>query len=194
MDYKDVNDYELIYRIRENDDEDSVNVLVKKYEPLIARCASKYYVKAKYYGVELSDLIQEGRIAVMKALNSYDADNTTLFYTYVTVCINRHLITYCRNLSSNKHIALNCNVGDECLDVFGDLRYEPFSCLNFSYDEDAIKEKMYALDFIDSNIFELRYNGFSYKEIGELLGVSNSIVSRRLCKIRKTLQVIKDKF
>lgn len=194
MDYKDLNDYELIYHIRENNDEECINVLVKKYEPLIAKCANKYYVKAKFQGAELSDLVQEGRIAVIKALNSYNSNNNSLFYTYVTVCVNRHLITYCRNLSSGKHNALNYNVGDECFGILGDLTYEPFSCLEVSCDEEIIKKKMYSLDFIDSNIFELRYNGFSYKEIGELLGISNSIVSRRLCKIRKTLQVIKTNF
>ena len=31
-------------------------------------------------------------------------------------------------------------------------------------------------DFLDSNIFELRYNGFSYKEISRLLDVSIQIL------------------
>ena len=51
-----------------------------------------------------------------------------------------------------------------------------------------------SFKFLDSNIFELRYNGFSYKEISQLLDISFSCVDSRLCKIRKSLQLMKDKF
>lgn len=193
MDYKNINDYELIYQIRENDDT-SLNILVKKYEPLIAKSARKYFSVSKYQGIELSDLVQEGRIAVIKALSSYDPDGDTLFYTYADVCINRHLITYCRSLNAMKNSALNYSVSDECLYLVGDMSYEPFRCLGYKCDEAFLKEYFYSLDFIDGNILELRFNGFSYKEISELLDISFTVITRRLCKIRKTLQRLKDKF
>lgn len=194
MDYKDVNDYELVYRIRENDNEDALNVLVKKYEPLIVGLAKKYYVKVKYQGADMSDLLQEGRIALVKALNSYDPNHVSLFYTYVSICIERHFITFCRNLGALKHGPLNYSVSDDYLYNVSDNSVEPDYCLNRKLDECIICEGKNLLNFLDSNIFELRYNGFSYNEICELLDVSYSVVSRRLCKIRKTLQVLKNKF
>lgn len=194
MDYKNVNDYELVYRIRENDDEVAINTLVTKYEPLIGKLAKKYLPQAKYQGADMNDLIQEGRIAVIKALNSYSSNNTSLFYTYVLICINRHFITYCRNLSAIKHSPLNYSVSDEMIYNLGDITFDPNYCLCEKYDEDVLIRQIFSLDFLDSNIFELRYNGFSYNEISTLLDINSSTVSRRLCKIRKTLQRIKDKF
>lgn len=194
MDYKDVNDYELVYRIRENDDEEAINFLIKKYEPIIIKLAKKYFVQAKYQGVDMNDFLQEGRIAVVKALNSYDPNSVSLFYTYVTICINRHFVSYCRNLSSTKNTPLNYSVSDDCLYDIGDFSFEPVEYLNDRLKDDIVIREKNSLKFIDSNIFELRFNGFSYKEIGELLDVSCSVVSRRLCKIKQSLQRVKDKF
>lgn len=194
MDYKDINDYELIYRIRENDDEEAVNIMVKKYEPLIVNFARKYFVQLKYQGADMTDLVQEGRIAVFKALSSYDPNSVSIFFTYVTICIERRFITYCRNLGANKYSPLNYSVSDDCLYEIKDYSCEPYNIVIRNNEENSIMEFKNSLDFVDSNIFELRYNGFSYKEISELLDISISAVSRHLCKIRNTLQIIKDKF
>ena len=194
MDYNDINDYELIYRIRENDDEEAVNIMVKKYEPLIVNFARKYFVQLKYQGADMTDLVQEGRIAVFKALSSYDPNSVSIFFTYVTICIERRFITYCRNLGANKYSPLNYSVSDDCLYEIKDYSCEPYNIVIRNNEENSIMEFKNSLDFVDSNIFELRYNGFSYKEISELLDISISAVSRHLCKIRNTLQIIKDKF
>lgn len=193
MNYKDVNDYELVYRIRENDD-DAVNVMLKKYEPIIISIAKKYYGIVKNHGADMNDLIQEGRIAVVKAISSYNPNSTSIFYTYVSICIDRHFITYCRNLTSFKNLPLNYSITDECLYSIGDISKDPAMSLFQLYEcENFMKEKN-SFDFRDSNIFELRYNGFSYKEIAILLDLPVSTVDSRLCKIRRTLQRIKTNF
>ena len=192
MNYKNLDDYDLLYQIRV-DDKSSIDVLIKKYEPIIVGMAKKFYPRVKYQGADMNDLIQEGRIAVMKAVNAYD-ENDALFYTYVSVCLKNHLITYCRSLSSCKHNALNYSVGEEYSYNISDISFEPDEYLSCKRMEELIINGMYDLKFIDSCVFELRYNGFSYKEISDLLDISLSSVSRRLCKIRRSLQLLKDKF
>lgn len=194
MNYKGINDYELIYRIRENSDEDAINDLIFKYEPLIAKLAQKYYVKNVCQGVDINDFMQEGRIAVVKALKSFDFNSSSLFYTYVSVCINRHFITYCRGLAALKHNVLNYSVSEDIFACLSDFSYEPFKCLDSKCYDLELMNNIYSLKLIDGSILELRYNGFSYKEISELLDISISSVSRHLCKIKKSLQGIKDKF
>ena len=51
MNYKNVNDYELMYRIKEKDDE-AFEMLFNKYEPIIIGIAKKYSSYTKKYGVE----------------------------------------------------------------------------------------------------------------------------------------------
>ena len=194
MNYKGINDYELIYRIRENNDEEAINDLILKYEPLIAKLVKKYYVSDYCLGVDVNDFIQEGRIAVVKALRTYDLENPTLFYTYVYVCVNRHLITYCRSLASSRNNPLNFSVSDDIFVCLSDFSYEPFTFLNSKYDDLEVMNNIHSLQLIDGSVFELRYNGFSYQEISELLDMSLSSVARHLCKIKKSLQGIKDKF
>ena len=43
-------------------------------------------------------------------------------------------------------------------------------------------------EFLDANIFELRFNGFSYKEIARLLDIKPKFLSKRLTLIRNVLR------
>ncbi len=195
MNYKDINDYELVYRIRENVDDDAVVLMMKKYEPIICSYAKKYITFVGGCGADLDDLIQEGRVAVAKAIKSYNPDKSSIFYTYVTICIERAFYSYCRNLTFKKNMVLNDAVSDE-----GIYNYiaDDFSLDNYVIN--AYNEKNFLLsirnnfNLIDSSIFELRYNGFSYKEIGKLLDITVGSVDSRLCKMRKALQRDRDKF
>lgn len=194
MDYKSINDYELVYRIRENNDDDAIEMMIKKYEPIICSYAKKYIKFASQHGVEFDDLIQEGRMAVVKAVYKYDSDKASIFYTYVSLCIERRLITYCRDLSVKKNLPLDYSINSDYLYGVIDMAGEPFIYVM----ERELEEKILLwvrkkFDFIDSSIFELRYNGFSYKEIGILLDVSETLVDSRLCKIRKSLQKVRNK-
>lgn len=193
MDYKSVNDYELIYRIKENDEE-AVKLMIGKYEPIIINMARKFYPKVKLFGAEMDDLVQEGRIAVIKAINSYNQNSVSIFYTYVCICIERRMITYLRNLSTSKQSPLNYSIGDERVFSIADMSLEPVNYLTQMYVEESIVNSKYLFDFLDSNIFELRYNGFSYREISELLDISIGMVDSRLSKMRKTLQRKGNKF
>lgn len=193
MNYEGVNDFELIYKIRENDDEVATYDLVKKYEPIIVEYAKKYYFVNPYYGVDLNDFVQEGRLAVFKALKSFDLDGDVLFYTYVNLCIKRSMISYCRRLGTAKNYVLNSCLCDDAYLFVGDMKYSPEIFSDYIYCDGIILDYMNTLDFLDSNIFELRYNGFSYTEISELLDVSVTTVSRHLCKIKNTLHKIKGK-
>ena len=61
MNYREINDYEQLYLIKENDD-DSFNLVFQKYRPIIISLAKRYYKKVNYHYCELDDLIQEGYI------------------------------------------------------------------------------------------------------------------------------------
>lgn len=194
MDYKNINDYELVYRVRENEDE-AFNLIIKKYEPIICNYAKRYIGYVAKFGAEMDDLIQVGRMAVAKAVKSYDSDNASIFYTYVTVCIERAFITYCRDLTTKKNRPLNYRVSDDYIYTVADNSMNPYDVIaEVSLSEYFLSVVKERFRFIDCNIYELRYNGFSYKEIGELLDIPISVVDSRLCKIRKTLQLLRDKF
>lgn len=57
---------------------DSAQETIRKYEAKI-RMVAKGYCRA---GIEEDDLLQEGRIAMLKAFNRFDSSRGTLFWTF----------------------------------------------------------------------------------------------------------------
>lgn len=184
MDYKKVNDYEVMYLIRENDEE-AKGLLYKKYGSVIKKTALKYLDFASKHGVEFDDLVQEGYIAFFQAVETYDENGGALFFSYVSLCVNRHLITYCRNLCSKKHFILNNSISDDSIVEIKDEFSNPE---NIFLDRLAEDKFIYYKNYFDvkySSVLELRYNGFSYKEISKLLDIPISTVDGRIYRIRK---------
>lgn len=186
MDYKDLNDYEVVYMVRENDD-DAREIIFNKYIPIVKKIASNYLSYAKLARIEYDDLVQEGLIALNIAINRYNEKTGPLFYTFVSVCVERRIIAYCRLMSSSKHYALNSALSDENLYGVCDDKTPEFYFSESCVEREFIRFKN-LFNFNESCIFELRYNGFSYKEISSLLDIPITTIDGRLYKIRKILQ------
>ena len=106
MDYKKINDYEVVYLVKENDEE-ARKIIFNKYIPIVRKLASKYSMSAKWARVDFDDLVQEGLIALNDAIDKYDENSGALFYTFACICVERRTLTFCRKMSSNKHYYLN---------------------------------------------------------------------------------------
>lgn len=192
MDYKNVNDYEILYLVSEDMDV-SYDILYQKYLPIIKSIASKYFNFASRYGAEYQDLIQEGYIGLNSAIVNYRNDNSTIFYTFATICIERAVRTYCRSLSALKHQTLNFAVSDsECsLNIIADQSFFGSFFRTTSKElADIIFLSSYMLDLDTRCVFEMRYNGFTNQEIAKLLDLTLSSVESRICKARKFFKKI----
>ncbi|MCI7702508.1 MAG: sigma-70 family RNA polymerase sigma factor [Tenericutes bacterium] len=186
MDYKKINDYEVVYMVRENDEE-AREIIFNKYIPIVRRIASDHLALAKMARIEYEDLVQEGLIALNEAINKYNERSGVLFYTFLCVCVERRILTYCRKMNSSKHYLLNTSLDDEYIYSVSDNDvFEAY------FNEINLERKFVSFknlfDIVESNIFELRYNGFSYKEISKLLDIPVSTIDGKLCKIRRILK------
>ena len=186
MDYKKINDYEVVYMVREND-EGAREIIFNKYIPIVRRIASDHLALAKMARIEYEDLVQEGLIALNEAINKYNERSGVLFYTFLCVCVERRILTYCRKMNSSKHYLLNTSLDDEYIYSVSDNDvFEAY------FNEINLERKFVSFknlfDIVESNIFELRYNGFSYKEISKLLDIPVSTIDGKLCKIRRILK------
>ena len=68
------------------------------------------------------------------------------------------------------------------------------SCLDIMISNENFISMKNKLSFIDSNIFELKYNGFTYKEIAVLLDISYRYLMYRVRLIRDRLNLNKNLF
>lgn len=194
MDYKELNDYELIYQVREKN-ELAYGLLIEKYSHLVDMLAKKYLKENRYVGLEYDDLFQEGMVGVMKALQDYNPDDT-LFYTYASLCAKREMDRIIKTNSRMKQMALNEAVSfSKKLKCDSDLLLEDMVASNYNLEEDyenkellnKILDAKNDFSFLDSQIIELKLNGFTTDEIANLMDLKYRTVNYRLKMIRKRL-------
>jgi len=179
--------------VRENDD-NSQDILFEKYLPIIKSIAYEYYQKFKNYGYDYEDFVQEATIAFQKSVISYDESKDTLFYTFTVICIRRNLLTFCRNITNtNKNTSVNNFVDlDSCSIIDHD------SSVDFLFEdrerESLVRRLIIDLPFENSCIFELKFNGFSYREIGLLLSLPSSTVEFKNRAAKKKLRCLLEKY
>ena len=192
MEYRDINDYEILYMISEGD-ENSYNIMYDKYHPLISHFAHKYYDVYKDCGIDYDDLYQEGFVGLAHAINEFAEKNNCLFYTYVAVCIKREMIRLIKKSVRLKHTILNNAIsldqpvgdGDICvMDAIEDINLQP----NKKLDEALLLKKLldfkYELSTRQALVYELKFNNFTNKEIATLLDLSYKSVDNAWKLIR----------
>ena len=172
MNYKQYNDYELIYMIRENDEE-SKGIMYKKYYPIIRTLAAEFYGRYSNYGYDLEDFVQEGCIFFFHALSTYDEQKDNLFYSYCLIIVKRGLLSFCRNISrTGKELPNQCYLSlDDC---------------NF------IEDKKNNMDFIcKDQDFQNFVKKLIYRDldnIGALLDIPSTSAEFKIRKMRGELR------
>ena len=83
--------------------EDALNEMIQHYEPEVRMIAYKYFLPRADY----DDLIQEGRIAIYRAILAYDLKLGIPFIHFLRMVIKRKLIDSLRKYTRQKHLNLN---------------------------------------------------------------------------------------
>ena len=136
------------------------------------------------------DIIAEGYIGLIKAAQTYDPMKSK-FSTYASRCIVNAMRMFIRraNKSFYAEISLETPIGKD--DDGGELRL-----MDILEDErDIFSERETEMDILqfmvhckqrDRNIMQLRAIGKKMGEIGQILGYSQSYVSRCLTKLKQS--------
>lgn len=201
MNYKDYNDFELLSYISENNEEAS-EVLFEKYHPLINATANRLFCYCKNTGLEINDLTQEGMLGLNMAITSFDNDKEASFYTYAKKCIERKMISLVVGARRLKHKFLNESLSLELSDEetktyiveknLEDNSYNPEEILlNTESVEELIKEVSSNLTDFEIQVFELKLNGFEYKEIAEILDKDTKSIDNALQRIKSKIKKIR---
>lgn len=188
MNYRTIeNDNELIYLIKE-ENEEALTSLFNNYNSLIIKIARYFKNKYNSLNIDEEDLIQEGKIGLYEAVKIYNMSKDVLFYTFAVFCIKRKMILFLNRNLINKNKILANNMIELDLETIKSDEKEIYNILEEDYLKNKIIEMKNKLDYPDSSIFELKYNGFNYKEIAILLEMNVKQVDNRLQKIRNKLR------
>lgn len=198
MDYRDYNDYELIHYISENSEEAN-DIIFKKYEPLIVNTAKKMIRYTHNSSLELNDLIQEGMLALNDATHTFASSHETIFYTYAKACIENRMISVVIGSNRLKHKILNDSISIESTSDDGDrtnIEYlfknekdNPENIiLSEEYKQGLIEQAKAVLTPLELQVFELKINGFQYKEIAEMLDKDPKSIDNAIQRIKNKLK------
>ncbi len=192
MDY---NDFELISLAREHNEE-ATNTLYEKYKPIVLRKANDLYGRFTHHGIELNDLIQEGYIGLDNAINNYDENDKTSFYTFASLCVERQIMTFVRKLSTKKHKLLNdaINIDDSMQYLFRDNIDIEMDFIRGENYKDIVDNLRDTLSDFEGIVFDYKMNGYSMSEIAEKTNKDCKVIYNTLDRIKiKFKNLIQDK-
>lgn len=175
--------------------EDAYSLMIKKYEPLIAKQVAYFYHKYKNFGIDKEELFQEGIIGLINAVNSYKIQDKCIFYTFASLVIKREMERYIKRCTRNKNLILtlaastNELIGKDDL-VLEDTLYIASDNVEYvasnNYYDNILYNFKYELNDLQSQIYELRLNNFSNHEISKLLDINYKYIDNaiRLMKVK----------
>ena len=202
MNYRDYNDNELINYVSENNEE-AIEIIYEKYKPLINKIASNLFKKyCKNTSLEISDLEQEGLIALNSAMNHYNENKDVLFYTYAKTCIERKIISTVIRANRQKQKILNdslsyeldINDGISLQSLIKDVTTNPENILiDMENSEELMIEIENVLTPFEQQVLQLKLDGFDYKEIAEIIDKEPKSIDNALNRIKTKIKKIIEK-
>ena len=166
---------------------------INKNLRLVVSIVKKYINK----GLPIEDLIEEGNIGLIKAVNTFDVSRNIKFSTYATVCINNEILMFLRKIPK-KEVSIDNNINTDYYNV---VNAKDILISDVDLFEDYTKKETYLilrnmieeLPYNDREIIKLFFgfyndNRYNQTEIAKKLNVTQSYISRRLTKILKKLK------
>lgn len=191
---------ELDYVLKaRNGDIEARNKLIEHNLRLVVFLAKKY----ESTGYDLEDLVSIGSIGLIKGIETYKPDKNIKLATYSSRCIANEILMYIlknkkRKTEVSLEDALNYDAeGNELHleDILGTDDNIIFDEFSFKLDKELLKQELKNLNGREKQIMTLRYGlneteEYTQKEVAEMLGISQSYISRIEKKIIKKLKTL----
>lgn len=195
-------DDELAYLIKfHQGDNEARNKLVEHNMRLVVFLAKRY----ESTGYDIEDLVSIGSIGLIKGINTYKIDKNIKLATYASRCIANEILMFIRkNKRRKSEISLEGTLnydseGNELHleDILGTEEDIVFSSFINITDKEFLIKELNNLNNREKLIMTLRYGlnnteDYTQKEVAEILGISQSYISRIEKKIIKKLQVMQE--
>ncbi|MDR3584279.1 MAG: sigma-70 family RNA polymerase sigma factor [Desulfosporosinus sp.] len=172
--------------------EEALNAIIQHYEPEVRMIACKYFLPRADY----DDLIQEGRIAIYRAILSYDLNLEIPFLHFLRMVIKRKLIDSLRKYTRQKHV--NLNEAFSLNNVISESEEADFLSLLRNTEDpesmvianDEARSMIHGLNkdlsSLERLVFEHYFlQGFKQREVSEHLGLHPKSLDNAIQRIRR---------
>lgn len=189
----------LISGLAEPDSTEAKSILIEHNLRLVVYIAKKF----DNTGVGVEDLISIGTIGLIKAINTFNPGKNIKLATYASRCIENEILMYLRRTSKNKmEVSFDepLNVdwdGNELLlsDILGTEEDTIYKDLEQEAERKILIKALNLLSARERSIIQMRFGigtvdgeEKTQKEVADLLGISQSYISRLEKKIMVRLR------
>ncbi len=196
--YEQMTDEQLIRMLRGGDSK-IINYLMDKYKNMVRKEANAMYL----LGGENDDLIQEGMIGLFKAVQDYDLEQDTSFFSFAKLCITRQMYSAIEASRRKKHGPLNSYISFYEKDEDQNTLLETMEAGGESNPEELLVSQEYAqilqskleenLSDLENRVLYLHLLGTDYRTIAKLLDKSPKTVDNALQRIKNKAEKILEK-
>ena len=193
-------EFELIKNAQSGNNE-AIETLLNNHKQLVNFVTRKYFL----VGGDNDDLLQEGMIALYKAINSFDLTKGIEFSTYAKTVIEHTIINAIKSDASNKNTMLNNSYG---LTNQGQINFNDdfefgytvasnslspeTKVISTEQTKDTVKQIKNCLSDYELKILKFYLKGYSYTQIATEIGVSSKSVDNALNRIKTKLNFLKE--
>jgi RNA polymerase sporulation-specific sigma factor len=184
MNLKNQSDETLVKMAKENNKE-ATDTLLLRYTEIVKRLAGSYFL----IGGETDDLVQEGLLGVLDAIDSYDNTKNDRFYPFAKLCINRKMIKAINSSQTQKNSPLNSyvsldneeGINDYLIDEFMD----PERLLTDKENEEIARNMILKiLSPFERKVFSQMLLGYDYVQIADLLNKPVKSIDNAIQRIK----------
>lgn len=195
--YGSYTDEELIVLCQKGEDA-AIDFLLEKYKPLVRKKARTLYL----IGGDNDDLIQEGMIALYKAIRAFDESRQSSFANYAALCIDHQLFNIIKGANRLKNSPLNTYISlyspmnsesGNSRETLADT-LQPMELIN---PEDIVIDRENVTDIetaiekrlskLEQDVVSLYIDGCDYQQIAAILNKSPKSVDNALQRIKHKL-------
>lgn len=172
-------DEELV-TLAKSGDRQAVSELISRYI-----CTVEQRAKSFANAVP-DDLIQEGLMGLLKAVQTFDSSKNAGFYTYATVCVKNRMISAYKKYSVNFDEVSQDEAaeGHDPADI-------PENILLEKERLDELYDKIYsALSELEWRVFQMYLSGLAYDRIAAKLNTSKKTVDNAMQRVRRKLKSV----
>ncbi len=181
-------------------DEEALNEIIQHYEPEVRMIACKYFLPRADY----EDLIQEGRIAIYRAILSYDTKLDIPFLHFLRMVVKRKLIDSIRKYTRQKHVNLNeayslNNVLSESeetsfLELLPNIEDPAAMVIANEEAHSMIQALNNDLSNLERLVFEHYFiQGFKQREVSQHLGLHPKSLDNAIQRIRRKTELYRSR-
>lgn len=191
--YNEYNDYELVFLAQEGN-EDAINIIYKKYKPIIVKKSKLAIYSTKNSGSEINDVMQEAYLGLEEAIRNFSQNDEATFYTFANLCIDRKISNYIRKMANKKNILLNEAIFiDENMENYLKDTTDIENNLIRKVMKEEIINKIYdKFTTLEKDVYNLLIDGYSLAEISSKLDKDIKSIYNTIDRIKQKVKKYRD--